>query len=168
MIITKDSETQKYIIDSMEKPKSQGEYNRQHNAIGAAMNLSPYQMLIEQIVTGDRGFLHPVFGIDGQYALNAAQEQLHWRDVNGYVPELPRKGVSRRDYVISEDAVSNADYIKAITQPLDPSRPLNPSIGWENQAEKDALEDIVLEGKGRTEKATGNWSDLIPIEREQK
>jgi hypothetical protein len=133
MIITKDPESQRYIISSMNKPQNQAEYNQQHNSIGEAMNMSAYQMVIEQIVTGNRGYVHPVFGIDGSNALDAALEEMTWRGIIGYTPELPRKGITRHDYVIQGDDVSNDGYGRAIIAPLDPSNPVNPTIGWEPQ-----------------------------------
>ena len=116
-------------MESNKERRPQHEYNLQHNFMDEGRSgLTAYQMLIEQVVTGDRGFVHPVF--TGSNALEQALEWMKWRDLDGYQPELPRAGVPRSEYSLGGDDVSAVEYARALLKPVDMQHPLDRSIGW--------------------------------------
>jgi hypothetical protein len=150
---------------------SQNEYNLRHNNTNGLSGQTPYETLIEQVVTGDRGFMHLVFHDPKEteqdpIVLKQALEWMHYRDEDGYRPELPRLGVTRKDYVIQGDDVFAPAYAKAL-RALTDYKPLDRKVGWEHMAINDALVGIVSEGNDRTEEATGNWSDIPRYEDDQ-
>ena len=94
--------------------RSQSEYNAQHNRRDSS-EATPYQMLIEQVVTGDRGYLHPVF--EGAGALENALEWMVWRNLDGYRPEQRNENVPRETYALGGDDVSASGYARVLLQP---------------------------------------------------
>ncbi len=111
----------------------QPDYNRQHNLLSGDFEQTAYEMLIEQVVTGDRGYLHMVF--EGE-ASEHARTWMERRDALGYQPEVPRIGVPREDYAMGGDDVDAKAYIRAVSQPVNLEGSLNRTAGWEQPKPK--------------------------------
>jgi hypothetical protein len=98
----------------------QSEYNGLHNSRSHHRPETADQMLIEQVVTGDRGYTHVVFGQAAESRpedLENALEGMHWRDLLGYAPQKLNRDVPPETYALGGDRVSAPGYAHLQLQP---------------------------------------------------